>query len=271
MTTSTPRRKQRLIHPLRPPPAFWDNLSEIPLTRSALQELDRRNITETSSRRHPASNTRNTGPYDRAFQQHLINYRIYPDGFQYPSGQFPPEPVNLNDINQVLIQPKRSSHIPFKNFNYLTNSLLIPRNPDRYIVLSIQHKAPILPNFFLEVKRPDGSSAVAARQICYDGALGAKRIILKIYTVYPLLPATPGIQCEYVTTQVNSFALIGNADTFRNGVNAYRNARDWAKRKRDEAIEEANKKVKQIKQSNIEHLVREPILSQCNSNSTYSS
>jgi hypothetical protein len=27
----------------KPPPAFWDNLSKIPLTRSALKELERRN------------------------------------------------------------------------------------------------------------------------------------------------------------------------------------------------------------------------------------
>ncbi|KAI1318481.1 hypothetical protein F5Y16DRAFT_418499 [Xylariaceae sp. FL0255] len=352
------QRKRKLVYPLRPPPAFWDNLSEIPLTRSALQELDRRN-TETPSCQRPASNftrhggpdlttlrgpsmdptrsslgrqngpsitlpkraptskttsTRNTGPYDRVFQQHLINYGIYPD-----------EPVNLDDINQVLAQPRRSSslsrfskhdflrfkqananalkeaevmssvipiiegdmkndemcmsgHIPFKNLDYLTDGLLVPGNPDRYyvwrelyghIVPSTQYEAPILPNFFLEVKGPDGSSAVAARQACYDGALGARGMQslhsyvlsdpvfdnkaytitsiyhngqLQIYTVHPLPPARPGIQCEYITTQVNSFALTGNADTFRTGVNAYRNARDWAKRKRDEAIEEANKK-----------------------------
>ncbi|EEH40420.1 hypothetical protein PAAG_02475 [Paracoccidioides lutzii Pb01] len=29
------------------------------------------------------------------------------------------------------------------------------------------------PNFFLEAKIPDGSLAVATRQACYDGALGA--------------------------------------------------------------------------------------------------
>lgn len=32
-----------LCHPTQPPPAFWDNLSEIPLTRNALRELNRRN------------------------------------------------------------------------------------------------------------------------------------------------------------------------------------------------------------------------------------
>ncbi|KAI1319107.1 hypothetical protein F5Y16DRAFT_391192 [Xylariaceae sp. FL0255] len=42
-------KKQKLTHPIRPPPAFWDKLSEIPLTRTALRELGRRNATTASS------------------------------------------------------------------------------------------------------------------------------------------------------------------------------------------------------------------------------
>ena len=48
----TPPSKQRLSsHPSesRPPPAFWDNLSKIWLTKRALQELDRRNSQATLS------------------------------------------------------------------------------------------------------------------------------------------------------------------------------------------------------------------------------
>jgi hypothetical protein len=36
--------------------------------------------------------------------------------------------------------------------------------------------APIAPNFFLEVKGPDGSGKVAVRQAYYDGAIGARRM-----------------------------------------------------------------------------------------------
>ncbi len=39
-------KKQKHSHPSHPPPAFWDNLSKIPLTRRALRELDRRNSEE---------------------------------------------------------------------------------------------------------------------------------------------------------------------------------------------------------------------------------
>jgi hypothetical protein len=43
-----------------------------------------------------------------------------------------------------------------------------------HIIPSTQEDAPMLPNLFLEVKGPDGSLAVAGRQACYDGALGAR-------------------------------------------------------------------------------------------------
>ncbi|KAI0531624.1 hypothetical protein GGR58DRAFT_492988 [Xylaria digitata] len=37
------QKEERLAHPTRRPPAFWDNLSENLLARSALRELERRN------------------------------------------------------------------------------------------------------------------------------------------------------------------------------------------------------------------------------------
>jgi ERCC4-type nuclease len=44
-------------------------------------------------------------------------------------------------------------------------------------------------------------------------------------------------------TQLNTWDITGNAKTFRQGATAYRNARDWTKEQRDEAIKRANKKV----------------------------
>ncbi|KAL1952989.1 hypothetical protein VTO42DRAFT_3785 [Malbranchea cinnamomea] len=43
-----------------------------------------------------------------------------------------------------------------------------------HIIPSTQDDLPMLPNFFLEAKGPDGSLAVATRQACYHGALGAR-------------------------------------------------------------------------------------------------
>lgn len=39
-------KKHKLDHPSRRPPRFWDNLSQLELTKGALGELDRRNATE---------------------------------------------------------------------------------------------------------------------------------------------------------------------------------------------------------------------------------
>ncbi|KAI0163838.1 hypothetical protein GGR57DRAFT_451577 [Xylariaceae sp. FL1272] len=141
-----------------------------------------------------------------------------------------------------------------------------------HIVPSTQHDLPIVPNFFLAVKGPDGSLAVAERQACYDGALGARGIYslqrygdakpvpdnraytitctyhggqLKMYTSHLIPAACPGGPYEYIMTQIDSWSLTGNANMFRAGTAAYRNARDWAKWQRDEAITRANEKVRQ--------------------------
>src|SRR5690348_17087281 len=88
------------------------------------------------------------------------------------------------------------------------------------------------PNFFLEVEESDGTQAVAARQACYDGALGARAMYslqtcgqdepvydnksytlsstysattLKMYTSHPLQPANPGDSPEYVMHMLNGW------------------------------------------------------------------
>jgi hypothetical protein len=279
------------------------------------------------------TSTRSTGPYDRAFQQHLIDHQIFPDGYEYPDGRSPPEPKNLDDISDVLAQPRASlspsrfsnddfrkfkradthaskerevtttvipiiegnvgdtkcaaGEIPFANLDHLTDGTLVPGNPDLYygarpeqidrnirsklegqIVPSTQHDLPVAPNFFLAVKGPDGSLSVAARQASYDGALGARAIHslqsfeseprydnnahtitslyhggqLKMYTSHPIQPSIPGGRPGYVTTQIRTFGLTGDADTFRKGAAAFRNGRDWAKKQRDDAIKQANER-----------------------------
>ncbi|CAJ2508606.1 Uu.00g136320.m01.CDS01 [Anthostomella pinea] len=418
-----PRKKQKYRHPHQPPPAFWDNLSEVPLTGRALEELNRRNTTSlsqtpascpaprrlaakltpqpaveylgqstpsqlkqikrfsreggpdlsnlrgfseasvsserqvmsssqsslgqrqrasaspsnnsTSTSTHNTTTTKSTSPYDPAFQQHLIDYGIYPDGYEYPGDRgAPPQPTNMDEILQALARPRPSlspfrfsdeefrrfkradahaanewqitstvipilegdvrdtkwvfGQVPFTNLDHLTDGSLVPANPDRYygarpeqldrqvraelhgsITPSTQHDLPIVPNFFLGAKGPEGSPAVAKRQASYDGALGARAMLslqsykasvpiydnsaftitstyldgaLKMYTSHPVEPTT-GAAPDYVTTQINSWSLTGNPSSFRTGASAYRNARDWAKLQRDEAIKRANARV----------------------------
>lgn len=138
---------------------------------------------------------------------------------------------------------------------------------NKHIAPSTQYDLPIVPNFFLNAKGRDGTSGVAQVQAWYDGALGARGMnslqtycdleldsnnraytltstyyagTLTIYASYLLPRASLEMPYEYAMTQVDSWSLIGNIGTFRQGVTAYRNLRDWAKKKRDEAINRAN-------------------------------
>ncbi|KJK88389.1 hypothetical protein H633G_07729 [Metarhizium anisopliae BRIP 53284] len=188
------------------------------------------------------TSTRSTGPYDRAFQQNLIDHNIFPDGYEYPDGGLPPEPENMNDILAAMAQPRPSlspsrfsnddfrrfkradthafkereittnvipliegtiadskcvaGDVPFTNLDDLTDGTIVSGKPDLYhgarpeqldirvrreqsrkINPSSQSDLPILANFFLEAKGPDGTLSVASRQSCYNGALGARGML----------------------------------------------------------------------------------------------
>jgi hypothetical protein len=139
-----------------------------------------------------------------------------------------------------------------------------------YIVPSTNQSAPILPNNSTEAKGPLGTWAVADRQTLYAGALGARAMqylqsygqsepvydnnaytitsafdgrLLQMYTTHPTQPTNPGDQPEYYMNLLNSWGMTGNAETFRQGVTAYRNSRDWTREKRDEFIKAANRRV----------------------------
>ncbi|KAF9769956.1 hypothetical protein IL306_012536, partial [Fusarium sp. DS 682] len=181
-----------------------------------------------------------------------------------------------------------TGEVPFTNVQHPTDGTLVLGNLDLYygarpeqldqkvrqdltghIIPSTQHDLPIVPNFCLEVKGPDGSAAIAKRQLAYDKALGTRGYdalrtykaadmtldnkvytlgytyqdgTLKIYTSHPIPPSAPDAEPGYVMTQLNSWSLTGNAEAFRQGAAAYRNGRDWAKQQRDRAIAQANKR-----------------------------
>lgn len=180
--------------------------------------------------------------------------------------------------------------IPFTNLKNLTNGTIVAGKPDLYygsrpeqldvrvrreqsrmIIPSSQGDLPILPNFTLETKGPDGTLSVAARQPCYNGALGARGMQslqsygrpgleydnkaytistiyqggqLKMFACHPIPPRSPGEEPGFLTPQIETWGLTGNADKFRQGASAFRNARDWAQGKRDAAIKQANELAK---------------------------
>lgn len=270
--------------------------------------------------------------YDAAFEQHLIDHKIYPSNYDFPDDRLPPKPSNWKEINDRLKVPRASlsptrftdgafdkfvransrtaneatvmrrpfpiisgdTEIPsaddvvFVNLEPLTDGTIVDCKPDFYdgarpaqidrriraelglfITPSRQQHKPALPNFFAEAKGPDGSWAVGNRQACYDGVVGARGIhelrsfganesmplydnnsytitstyssgLLQLYTIHPTL--SPGSEDlpEYHMTQLRSFAMTDTAERFREGATAFRNARDWAKDRRNEVIAAAN-------------------------------
>ena len=296
--------------------------------------VPKRSSTSTSNTKPSTNTTRSTGPYNRNFQQNLIDGGVYPEGYEYPDGRVPPQPDNWEEVNRRLLQPRPSlspsrfsdeefrkfkranahaskekqvatsvipiiegyiedakcvsEEIPFTNLDHLTDGTLVSGNPDIYygarpeqldrrvrnelsghIIPSTLNDLLIAPNFFLAAKGSDGSSAVTGRQASYDGALGARGMHslqsygqeksifdknaftitsiyhdgqLKMYTSHSSQSASPGDQREYFTNQLNTWGMTGNIETFRQGATAYRNARDWAKEQREEAIRRVNKR-----------------------------
>ena len=138
------------------------------------------------------------------------------------------------------------------------NHQIVPSTKDTY---------PAAPNFFLEAKGPDGSAAKKTIQACYVGGMGARAMhalqcygqaeptydskaytysstyhdgTLKMYAHHPAQPSRPGESPQYHMTKVGGWELTGSAQTFRQGVGAFRNARDLAGEQRDILIDQAN-------------------------------
>ena len=277
---------------------------------------------------------RKSSAYDPTFEQHLIDHRIYPDGYHYDNDNAFIHPDNWEAINERLAQPRPSlspsrfsreefekfrktnrqaltestvmskafpiifgtSDIPsqenllFGNLKHLTDGSITKAKPDHYdgsrpanlnnqireelgpyIVPSTNTTAPCLPNFFTEGKGPTGTTAVCQRQALYDGALGARGVHelrlyvdpetaydnnaytitstyhggsgdLTIYCTHPTPSNDPKNPIEYHMTQLRGWKVTDIPETFRQGASALRNARDWAKEKREELIVAANGK-----------------------------
>ncbi|EQL29971.1 hypothetical protein BDFG_07459 [Blastomyces dermatitidis ATCC 26199] len=145
----------------------------------------------------------------------------------------------------------------FRNLTSLTDGTLAAAKPDHFygacpeqlnhqIRVDLSHHIvpddlPMAPNFVFEAKGPDGSLAVATRQACYDGALGARGMHalqsyqqgeptydnnaytltstyhggqLKLYTTHVSKSDNPDSHPEYFMTQLRSFALTHTSEAF---------------------------------------------------------
>ena len=141
----------------------------------------------------------------------------------------------------------------------------VRRRLSQLIVPSKQSGIPILPNFFLEAKGPEGTTVVAKRQVLYDGTLGARGIhsiqcygrepffdnnaytfsatlhdgVLRIYTTHPACPQGSTV---YYTVQIQAYLLDEDLDSFQRGLTALRNARRFSKSQREKLIHIANER-----------------------------
>lgn len=293
---------------------------------SSLFSSKRRRSTDPSTA--TSKSKKSTTPYDRGFEQNLIDHGVYLDNRAQT-------PENWEEINKRLanqrpsLSPSKFSESAFKafrasdfrakdeddimidvvpvitgvpqdkhfsarntifgNLEPLTDGNICPAKPDLYygsrpeqldrrvrdklggyIILSTMEDKPMAPNFYLEVKGPDGSLAVAGRQACYDGAIGARGVqslqsfsqktliydnnaytitstyhggTLKMYTTHVTAPAGPGKPPEYQMDQLGAWALTGSREQFRQGATAFRNGRDLAKEWRDGFTSAANERV----------------------------
>jgi hypothetical protein len=145
----------------------------------------------------------------------------------------------------------------------------VRRDLGMHIVPSNNTSLPAAPNFFLEGKSAGGRADVAKLQACHDGAIGARAMhslqnyksaepiydgnayshsatyhqgtaTLQLYTHHLTAPKAPGEPPECHMTQLRSFAMTDNINTFREGAGGLRNNRDRAKANRDDFIDQAN-------------------------------
>ncbi|KAJ3494995.1 hypothetical protein NLG97_g3708 [Lecanicillium saksenae] len=279
-----------------------------------------------------SSKAKRSSAYDKDFEQNLIDYNIYPKGYEYPDDDSIPEPNNLDDIVEALAAPRASlspsqfprskfktfalandrvisegkvmsgilpmicgsSDIPsegnlaFTNLDSITDGTTVDAVPDLYdgslskdidkrvrqelnktIIPTSHGRAPVAPNFFIEAKAPRGGADVAKRQACLDGAIGARAMhslqnygkdmatydgnartlsstyhagtgTLQLYAHHVTGPTAEEERPEHHMTQIDGWQMTGNIDTFRRGATALRNARDLARRQRENLIKAAN-------------------------------
>ncbi|KAG8527247.1 uncharacterized protein KY384_007991 [Bacidia gigantensis] len=212
------------------PPNTWDRVSKLYLTPLALEELSRRTYYFDSI--SPSISTESE-PSPQTTPQHATLAQFARHGGP-----------DLSDVRGDYIVPSRKLY------------------------------ALCLPNFFAESKGADGDSSICRRQAFYDSALGKRSItklmeyadpageiydyartfvctfygteaVLSIFCLHRSGPRneTGEIEELYVHMhRLGSFAIVGGADTFRQGATMLRNARLLAQSHRDEIIRKANEK-----------------------------
>ncbi|KAH8676944.1 hypothetical protein BGZ61DRAFT_457307 [Ilyonectria robusta] len=152
------------------------------------------------------------------------------------------------------------------------NSMIMPSR--------VRSKAPAAPNFFLQVKGEDGTWKVARRQVCLDGAMGARAMhslqnygeaeptydgnaytysaayfdcVLEVYAHHITAPTPDSSGPEYHMTLLDVIPMHLSYEMYVKGVIAFRNARDMAKKHRDNFVKIANSRASQAEAGEERH------------------
>ncbi|KAK0369621.1 hypothetical protein CLIM01_13022 [Colletotrichum limetticola] len=213
------------------------------------------------------------------------------EAFQESNARAKDEDDVLATVIPTILGPSQASrncarNTVFSSLEPLTNGTITAAQPDIYwganpeqlakpareelaghVVPSTMLDKPLAPNVFLEVKGPEGSAAVATRQVRYDGAIGARAMhslqnyrveeprydgkprtfsftyqdgYLKKYSHHMTAPTTEGGRPEYHMSQIDTWGMTGKRDTFVEGATDLRNTLDLAETYRDNFIRTAN-------------------------------
>ncbi|KAM5437012.1 hypothetical protein MferCBS31731_005667 [Microsporum ferrugineum] len=84
---------------------FYQSMSA---NSSRSQSRKRRGDAPPESSNNKTAKTTSTTPYNRNFEQKLIDYGVYFPGYKYPGGQKPAKPNNWSELNERLARPRAS-------------------------------------------------------------------------------------------------------------------------------------------------------------------
>jgi hypothetical protein len=122
--------------------------------------------------------TRRSSAYDKDFEQHIVDYRIYLEGYEYPDGRTTPEPAS-EELRQRLAQPRPSlspSRWPdskFKDFKQKNARVIDEGDVMRNVILIMCGNSDILSRqnlLFTGLDSMTNGTTVTARPDFYDGA-----------------------------------------------------------------------------------------------------
>jgi hypothetical protein len=133
----------------------------------------------TKSTKLTSNSSRRSSAYDKDFEQHYIDHRVYPKGYEYPEDRQAPEPGGLDDFYQSLPQPRpslspsRFTTSNFRDFERKNDRVIDEGEVMRHVFPIIAGNSDIPNKENLQFTRLDsmtGGVTVDPKPDFYDGA-----------------------------------------------------------------------------------------------------